>query len=121
MVLPPARRPHGNQPREQFARWSSPEEEAAIEHYARQDGRYRALPRGWEEREQLADFQRRRQAAIGRAQAEGYPEPEPGFTFVRSHERRSAQPSPSHVAVVSRGLLRAVLGLEVPLELREEE
>ncbi|HEU4321778.1 MAG TPA: hypothetical protein VFS21_01395 [Roseiflexaceae bacterium] len=120
-MLPPTRRPHSSQPREQLARWSSPDEEAAIEHYARQDGRYRALPRGWEERESHSDFQRRRQAAIGRAQAEGYPEPEPGFTFVRPHERRSAQPSPSHVAVVSRGLLRAVLGLEVPLEQREEE
>jgi hypothetical protein len=121
VALPPMRRarPAEQQP-ERLARWSSPEEEEAIAFFTTQGARYRALPRGWEEREQQTDFQRRRRQAAERAVAEDYPEPEPGFTFVRSHERLS-HAAPSKVAVISRGLLRAVLGLEVPLNERLDE
>lgn len=121
VVLPPARRTRSdNPPVEHLARWSTPEEEVAISFFTQQGARYRALPHGWEEREQHTDFQRRRRQATERAQIEGYPEPEPGFTFVRSHERVT-HGAPSRVAVISRGLLRAVLGLEVPLDQTGEE
>jgi hypothetical protein len=121
VALPPVRRARTAEPQpERLARWSSSEEEEAIAFFTTQGARYRALPRGWEEREQQTDFQRRRRQAAERAAAEDYPEPEPGFTFVRSHERLS-HAAPSKVAVISRGLLRAVLGLEVPLNERLDE
>lgn len=80
-------------------------------------GHYRILPAGWEMRQTRHDVQKRRQAAIARAQQNGHPPPPEGMTYVSPYVRAgraSRQMHPS-VRVRSRGLLHAALALHAQL------
>jgi hypothetical protein len=80
---------------------------------------YRRLPTHWEDRAARLDFQRRQEAAQERARRHGYPEPPPGFTFVKAFTRgliavpeQSPAAQRPEIKVRSRGLFTLMLGLQ---------
>lgn len=99
------------------ARWGSDEERRILSHYTLVDVGYRRLPRGWQERCERADFERRQEAAAVRARANGYDAPPPGFTYVAPHQRPVMRLTGEPVMpretmkVRSRGLFTLLLGL----------